>query len=396
MNPTPQPFTGPVLWHDEASPMVTPPPGPTAASGPSTTTTTPEGKAVSSQLGAALSRSPALAEAVARGDVGRVLEIVKEEANPIVSSALQHAAASAHASPVPQASHQHNSHQQVVPLPLHNFPDLPVDNFPDLPGFHMDPFGVDLTLSNNAPPPPMYQNEHEHNPPPPSPSPSPSPPPQASVGGSIQQQVQSEVSRLRLLLLALEQRASCASCVQRSWSQQRMPWRIKVKKATNFADLLVKLKELRKAMTPFATKNADLDHFLARLSPTNITANKLSRCLEDFRACVERNYPAGGSGPPLRLELAKIARAVDDSSKSGVEVFTRLPLSEIFAKQPDVAQSLRQLLQRQKLEIVAKLAELNTGAQGGGLSAGGGAAVHVQSFPSREDDEFATDMSDSD
>ncbi|QDZ24890.1 hypothetical protein HOP50_15g74330 [Chloropicon primus] len=347
---------------------------------------------VVSQLSGALTRSAAFAEAVRGGDLGKAVEVVAQEARPLVSSALQ----------ARQAAQQAQQAQAVVPLPLHNFPDVPVDNF-DLPGFNMDPFGVDLMLSNNAAGlPTMYHQVEDQRMPSSSsdqrmmPSSAPQQPlstssPPLSAEG-IRRQVQSEVNRLKVALLALEQK-TCNLCMQKSWSLQRLPWRIKVKKATNFADLLGKLKELRKGMVPFTARNADLDQYLNRLSPTSINAHKLSRCLEDFKVCIAKNFPEH-EAPPLRYELAKIAKAIDDTGRHGIEVFTKLPLSEIFAKHPDVASSLKVLLQKQKLEVVSKLAELNSEAHV--VAGGGNSAMARPTVSLREDDEQATDMSDSD
>jgi hypothetical protein len=75
---------------------------------------------------------------------------------------------------------------------------------------------------------------------------------------------------------------------------------------------------------------------------------------------------------------------------NGLESFKQLPLADVFAKHPEVIASLKRLLHKQKIEVVAKLAELNS--KGGG----GGEGLISQRLALQEDDESATDMSDSD
>ena len=320
-----------------------------------------------------------------------------------------------------QHHHHHHHHQQQQQQQSSLFPDDVVpDQFNDL--FTMDPFGVDLMLNNpmnnqmslfntppaSFPPPAGHQDQHQQDatfkgeeafvP--------ASAPPPLGVDG-IQASVQSEVNRLRTALLHLEQKASSASVLNnRTWPSQRMYWRVKVKKADNLSELLVKLKEFRKNMLA-GTTGMELDQQLARMSTSNITSQKLSGCLEDFRACVT-SFAATAAAGAFQIssrssshvvskstsELTRIASAVDDTNVKGLEAFTRLPLGDIFAKYPDVAASLKRLLQKQKMEVLSKLAELNATSNS---SAASDAPIHHRPSPWKNDDDSeATDMSESD
>ena len=476
--PTPEPFAGPMgnPWGDmppatidmppaatSGAPAPSPPPQPPqpqVVAGPlyhhhhqdhPTTTTTNNNNNVPSTTAAAadddptkrlatlLSQSQAFADAVAQGSVKRAIDCVVHEARPLLLGSPPGEPSGA--PPPPPRQDATN-----FPLPLHNFPDVP-DNFPDLGpvgglpvGFNMDPFGVDLMLTNlgggsgsGGGGGPADGNGHHHH------HQSRASPPaggagtrdpgfhpgngngaaamavEASGGGAttaegIAREVQGKVSRIRETLLGLEYRA-CASfaCMQKQWGGQRLSWRINVKKARNFTDLLGKLRELRKAMAPAGPRTVraqELDHTLTRIAPSNITGTKLGGLVKELEIFMAKNFSQPGdplSVPPrMKQEVARIVRAVEETRSQGVEAFLGLPLQQIFAKHPQVAQSLRALLQKQKLEVVSKLAALN--ARGDLADAQGGTTAMVghQGGPGgsmgghQEDEEdLATDMSDS-
>ena len=78
--------------------------------------------------------------------------------------------------------------------------------------------------------------------------------------------------------------------------------------------------------------------------------------------CIGRVFPQVSLKPDpseSNAALFKLTNVIEDANANGMEQFRKLPLSDIISKHPDVAVSLKRLLQKQKLEVVSKLAELN-------------------------------------
>mmetsp|Transcript_2568 Transcript_2568/g.6077 ORF Transcript_2568/g.6077 Transcript_2568/m.6077 type:complete len:435 (+) Transcript_2568:263-1567(+) len=326
----------------------------------------PEGVLASfeKRLESALNQSTSLASAVESSSMARTIETVLSVTKPLFSSALKYASKRDSIGRLSNSS---------------TFPPLPMGDFPDVPeslvdGLAIDPFSVDLMLNNNIPMPGIDNAAgaaHQQK--------ASGPKVEASVSQEgIQQSVQSELSNLKTRMLWMEQKAP--ACMQKNWGHQRMAWRMKVKQAANIIELMSRLKEFRRNLLPFA-RSVELDQMMSRISPTNVTAAKLSRCLAEFAQCITRNFPTSdilssslqqslqtkASDEAMLTELEKVisahaagaTAAAGQPIHAGIEALSGFPLGELFSRHPELASTIKRLLQKEKAEAMGKLADLN-------------------------------------